>query len=68
MQGGRILYGAAMDGLKMEKKISEGVIYFGGIDIMSIIIAIGLIIHILSLRRGLITVSNMKHGMLRYKP
>ena len=67
MQGVRILYSAIRNGLKMEK-ISEGVIYLGGIDVMSIIIAISLIIHILSHRSGLITVSNMKHEMLRYKP
>lgn len=63
MQGVRTLYSATRDGLTMEK-ISEGTICLGGIDVRSIIIAISLIIHILSLRSGLITVSNMKHGML----
>lgn len=63
MQGVRTLYSTTRDGLTMGK-ISEGTICLGGIDVRSIIIAISLIIHILSLRSGLITVSNMKHGML----
>lgn len=42
------------------KKINAGLNYLAKIDIIMIIIMIILVIHILSLRNGLITVSNMR--------
>lgn len=48
MQGIWTLYSTKMDGLKMEKKINEGLTDLTEISIMSVIITVNLIIHILS--------------------
>lgn len=49
MQDIRSLYGSTMDGLKMEQ--NKGIIILTGIDIMSIIIIISLVIHAWSFKK-----------------
>lgn len=44
----------------MEKKINEGITNLPGIDMMSIIIIISLVIHILSLESALIILPNVE--------
>lgn len=56
MHGVRSLYRSIMDGLKIEQ-LNEGIINISGIDIMSIIM---LVILILSLKSCLISVPNTK--------
>lgn len=58
MQGLRTLFTATVGGLQMEK-INEGINNLPGIDIILIIIIVSLVIHNVSLKSSLITVTNM---------
>lgn len=53
MQGDRTLYRTTIE------NVNEGINDLAGIDIMLIVITIGLVINICSLKSGLITVTNM---------
>lgn len=53
MQGDRTLYRTTIE------NVNEGINDLAGIDIMLIVITIGLVINIFSLKSGLITVTNM---------
>lgn len=50
MQGVRTLFDSTMDGLKMEK-LDAGITHLAGMDIMSFIIVISLVIYILSFKK-----------------
>ena len=60
MQGVKSLYGSTIGGFKMET-LNEGIIILTGIDEMSIIIIISLVIHALSLKSGLISMPYIKN-------
>lgn len=67
IQGVGFLCGSTMNGLK-GGKINEGIINLAGIDIMQFIIIISFVIHVLSLKTGLISVPNMRNWWIRYDP